>query len=271
VGTDLFELKGKHYLLVVDYFSRYPEIIKITSTTSASTIVALKAIFSRHGIPEVVRSDNGPQYNSQEFTTFSESYGFKHITSSPLYPQSNGQAERTVQTVKKILRQSEDIYSGLLVYRSTPLPWCKLSPAELSMGRKLQTQLPLTDQQLIPQWSYLPDFRKVNKKFKKKQERDYNRQHRAQELSSLPDDSEVWVTSSNHPIPGRVVTSADTPRSYFVETPSGQIRRNQQHLNIVPERSTNGSVPESIPVERPRIMTRSQTGTEIVAPKRFRT
>jgi len=134
VGTDLFELKGKHYLLVVDYFSCYPEIIKTTSNTSASTIAALKAIFSRHGIPEVVRSDNGPQYNSQEFTTFSESYGFKHITSSPLYPQSNGQAERTVQTVKKILRQSEDIYSGLLVYHSTPLPWCKLSPAELLMG-----------------------------------------------------------------------------------------------------------------------------------------
>ena len=270
VGTDLLELRGKHYLLVVDYFSRYPEIIKMTSTTSASTIAALKAIFSRHGIPEVVRSDNGPQYSSQEFAKFSKLYSFKHITSSPLYPQSNGQAERTVQTVKKILRQSEDIYKGLLVYRSTPLPWCKLSPAELSMGRRLRTQLPLTDRQLIPQWSYLSEFRKLNKKFKKKQERDYNRQHRARELPSLPDESEVWVTSNNHPIPGRVVTSADTPRSYLVETPSGQLRRNQQHLNIVPERSTN-ALPESIPVERPRVLTRSQTGTEIVAPKRFRT
>jgi len=64
-------------------------------------------------------------------------------------------------------------------------------------------------------------------KFKKKQEQTETITDSIklmQELSSLPYDSEVWVTSSNHPIPGRVVTSADTPRSYLVETPSGQIR-----------------------------------------------
>ena len=60
VGTDLFELKSVHYLLTVDYFSRYPEVTKLASTTSSSIITALKAVFSRHGIPEVVRSDNGP-------------------------------------------------------------------------------------------------------------------------------------------------------------------------------------------------------------------
>ena len=60
VGTDLFELKGVHYLLVVDYFSRYPEMIKVISTTSVAIITVLKSIFSRHGIPEVLRSDNGP-------------------------------------------------------------------------------------------------------------------------------------------------------------------------------------------------------------------
>ena len=60
VGTDLFKLKGIQYLLVVDCFSRYPEVTKLTSTTSATTISVLKSIFSRHGIPEVLRSDNGP-------------------------------------------------------------------------------------------------------------------------------------------------------------------------------------------------------------------
>jgi hypothetical protein len=62
IGTDLFELKGVTYLLVVDYFSRYPEIAKFTSTTSLAVINVLKSIFARHGIPEVIRSDNGPQY-----------------------------------------------------------------------------------------------------------------------------------------------------------------------------------------------------------------
>ena len=64
VGTDLFELKGSHYLLVLDYFSRYPETTKLVSTTSPFVITALKA-FSRHGISETVRSDSGPQYLSQ--------------------------------------------------------------------------------------------------------------------------------------------------------------------------------------------------------------
>ena len=176
-----------------------------------------------------------------------------------------------MQTMKKILRQSDDIYKGLLVYRSTPMPWCSLSPAELTMGRKLRTSLPLTDEQLIPQWSYLPKFREVNDKFKKQQEQDYNKRHRAHEQPTLPDNSEVWVTSSSQPTQGRVITPAVTPRSYLVETPTGQIRRNQQHLNIIPDQSTQMTVPSNVPTARPRIMTTSQTGTQIVAPKRYQT
>lgn len=76
VRTDLFELKGDHYLLVVDCFSRYPEVTQMKSTTSTAIVKTLKSIFSRHGILEIVRSDNGPQYASQEFTHFTELYGF---------------------------------------------------------------------------------------------------------------------------------------------------------------------------------------------------
>ena len=62
VGTDLFEKDGAHFLLTVDCFSRYPEVARLTTTTSAAVIASMKAVFTRHGIPEVVRSDNGPQY-----------------------------------------------------------------------------------------------------------------------------------------------------------------------------------------------------------------
>ena len=82
VGTDLFTFKGKEYL-IVDYFSRYPEIARLNSTTFRGITLALK-IFSWHGIPEQVRSDNGPQYSLAEFAEFSSSYGFKHITSVPI-------------------------------------------------------------------------------------------------------------------------------------------------------------------------------------------
>ena len=62
LATDLFEFNGDHYLLVSDYFSRFLELVRLTTTTSSSVIEAMKIIFSRYGIPEVLHSDNGPQY-----------------------------------------------------------------------------------------------------------------------------------------------------------------------------------------------------------------
>ena len=136
VASDLFEFKGN--LLVVDYYSHYPEVIQLTATSSSSVISSMKSIFSRHGIPRTVVSDNGPQYNSAEMKDFASSYGFIHVTSSPHYCQSNGLAERTVKTVKGLLEQTTDPYLALLTYRATPFPWCGLSPAKLLIGQRLK-------------------------------------------------------------------------------------------------------------------------------------
>ena len=93
IATDLFERRKVDYLLVVDCYSRYIEVAKLTSTTAASVISHLKSILSHYGIPETVTSENGPQYSASVFTSFAEDYGFKRITSSPKYPQANGAAE----------------------------------------------------------------------------------------------------------------------------------------------------------------------------------
>ena len=166
VGSDLFELKGVHYLVIVDYYSRYPEVVKLSSTTSTAVIAAMKPIFARHGLPEVLRTDNGPQYSSTEMTDFLSSHNITHTTSSPHYPQSNGMAEKCVQTVKQLLKQSNDFNIALLNYRATPLPWCNHSPTELLMGRCIRTMLPQTTEQLTPQWSYLHHFCERDKEIK---------------------------------------------------------------------------------------------------------
>ena len=70
VGSDLFELNGVKYLLVADYLSRYLEVIKLTSTTGSSIDIPLRAIFSHHGIPEVLPTDDGPKYTAQEMAEF---------------------------------------------------------------------------------------------------------------------------------------------------------------------------------------------------------
>ena len=85
VASDLFQLNGKTYLLVADYFSRYMEVQTLATTTSASVICVLKAIIARQGVPSVLVSDNKPQYNSTEMQEFAALYTFKHVTSSPHY------------------------------------------------------------------------------------------------------------------------------------------------------------------------------------------
>lgn len=119
VGADLFQKDNKHYLVIVDYFSRFFEVSKLSSTTADAVIEHFKSIFARHGIPEVVRSDNGPQFASEGFQAFAQGWGFDHVTSSPRFPQSNGVAERAVRTIKNLLKKSGDPY---LAFTVTVLP-----------------------------------------------------------------------------------------------------------------------------------------------------
>ena len=158
-----------------------------------------------------VVSDNGPQYALKEFADFAERYDFIHVTSSPHYAQSNGQAERTVQTVKGFLKEAKDPSMALLAYRSTPFPWCNLSPAELLMGRRLRANIPVTSDQLTPDWKFLKDFRTNNSAFKDRQRRNYDRHHGVRALPAIPVDSDVWVNPSGVPVPGRLTSTADGP------------------------------------------------------------
>lgn len=144
LATDLFHWKGSVYLLIVDYYSRYIETAKLSNESSTEVIHHFtKSVFARHGIPQEVVSDNGPQYSSLEYKKFANEYGFLHTTSSPKFPQSNGEAERAVRTVKNLLNKSQDPYMAMLTYRSSPLG-NGFSPAELLMSRRLRTNLPMT-------------------------------------------------------------------------------------------------------------------------------
>ena len=114
VASDLFEFEGKPYILLVDYFSKFIEADELKDQRSRTTIEVLKAQFSRHGIPTTLRTDNGPQYSSEEFKDFCESYGITHKTSSPHTPHTNGEAGRAVQTVKTLWCKAPDKHLALL-------------------------------------------------------------------------------------------------------------------------------------------------------------
>ncbi|GFN88402.1 Pol polyprotein [Plakobranchus ocellatus] len=120
VVSNIFTINGKNYLLVVDYYSRFVELALLNDTRGSTVVTHFKSIFSFHGIPQTLITDNGPNYVISEFKQFTASWEIGHITSSPRYPQSNGLAERMVQT-EKSHQQSQ---------RCKPI----LGPAQLESG-----------------------------------------------------------------------------------------------------------------------------------------
>jgi len=100
VAVDLFTLDKTEYVIIVDDYSNFFELRALSNTRASSVITSLKSQFARHGIPSTVRSDNGSQFSSSDFKTFSQEWDFEHITSSPYHARSNGKVENAVNTAK---------------------------------------------------------------------------------------------------------------------------------------------------------------------------
>ncbi|XP_037794447.1 uncharacterized protein K02A2.6-like [Penaeus monodon] len=238
VGTDLFHYGENDYLIVADYYSKFPIIRKMPiHVTSTAVIKALKNLFSEYGVPERVYSDNGRQYSSKEFVKFASNWEFEHITSSPHYPQSNGFIERTVQTVKntidKAKRSNQDPDMALLTIRTTPLDSKLPSPAELLNGRKMRSNLPL----------HLPakerQKQEVYENFKRKQDTQkqyYDRGAKDQQILLPGQAVRVQDHITGRWTPATVIEKSQEPRSYIVETQNGGIlRRNRRHIRQTPQ------------------------------------
>ena len=230
VATDLLSWKGSQYLLIIDYFSRYVELSKLSATTSQDVINHMKSIFARHGIPNEVVSNNGPQFSSNVFHSFAGEYGFVHTTSSPRYPQRNGDAEQAVRTINNIPDKAKDPYLGLLAYRSTPLR-NGYSPSELLMNRRLRTTVSTLGYNLHPSVPNYAQLRAMEQKDEQKQKTDFDRRHASRSLQQLMPGDQVWIDDQN--LRGSVVKEY-SPRSYLVDTERGILRRNRRQLKFLP-------------------------------------
>ena len=236
VASDLFEWKQKTFLIIVNYYSRYVEIARLSNATAEEVVNHTKSIFARHGIPEVVISDNGPQYTSETYAEFAKRYQFQHVTSSPYYPQSNGEVERAVKTVKNMLKKCEDPYLALLTYRSTPLE-VGYSPSQLLMGRILRSTVPTTRDQRAPQ---IPDPDTVHAKdanAKAQQKVNYDSHHGVRLLPSLSPGVSVWMSDRQTEA---TVDREVGPQSFEVTTSDGIYRRNRRDLIVLPEPLNSG-------------------------------
>ena len=200
IAPDMFELNGKQYVIAVDYYSRYFEVAVLQQTTAKTVIGKLKQFFASHGSPEIVFSDNGPQYACAEFKQFT------HITSSPKYPQSNGEAERAVKTAKCILKKSQDPWLGIQAYCATKLAANGYTPAQLLFGRNIRTPVPCLESNLMLECVNIDNLKKRETKYRKRQETNFNFLHKVVELDELEPGSRVWIKDAGQGDTGRYTT-----------------------------------------------------------------
>ncbi len=236
IGMDLCQLDSRIFLIAVDYYSNYVEVVKLMSTVAKAVVKSVMEIFARFGIPDTVVTDNGPQFSGAEFEAFAKSWGFEHVTSSPRYAQSNGKAENAVKTIKNLFQKCKADHTSdffaLLNWCNTPTKGLGVSPAQRLFGRRCKTLLPMVDTLLRPRYdqtSEVLDMRRA----KAKQAFYYNKMAKWQpKLETgdqvrmrVPDGSGTDKLWSAGEVVGKVA-----PRSFQIRVGETVFRRNRRHL-----------------------------------------
>ncbi|UYV75694.1 K02A2.6-like [Cordylochernes scorpioides] len=153
VAMDLCQFEGKHFLVITDYYSRYPEFSRLDNLSAETVILHTKSIFARQGIPELVRTDNGPQFKNYLLQNFEK---------------------------------------GLLAYRTSPLE-NGFSPSELLMGRKLRTDLPTHPDPLKPTLVNQGLLNQKEHKYRERERRSYNNHWKVRSQKEFDVGDQVWV------------------------------------------------------------------------------
>ena len=215
---------------------------------------------------------NDPQFSADLSHQFAEKYGFVYVTSSPRYPQSNGEAERAV---KMLLKKNWDPYIALLNYRALPLQNGE-SPAELLMGRKqrtrLRTQLPALPCVLDKKvGSEKLDLAKESEEiYRTNQERNFDQRHHAKDLPQLGPGDCVWIRDQDRH--GEILWRMNHPHLYLVRTDMGSARKNRSalvHTGAIrddpPEQWTDSTGTWNVLVPQPAVVTSPRLSTQWVS------
>ena len=228
IAMDHFYQNVRLYLLVCDYFSKFPFIFQTKSTSFAYIKEQLEELFGLEGTPDEIMSDNGPPFSSKEFNNFLSGLGIKHTTSSPNYPQSNGFIERQIQTVKRLMEKAtstgRSFQEALTSLRATPIAEGMPSPAEILHGRNLTTRKAIS----VDLNAVCQHLIQLQAKYIKQ----HDKARRARSQRALVIGEEVYhLSTGNNWVIGIISGTRDSGRSYDVLTEGGtSLRRNRSHL-----------------------------------------
>ena len=225
---DYFYVNGRLYILICDYFSKFPFLFQTKTTSFANLKNHLQELFSIEGTPNEVMSDNGPPFNGKEFSSFLTGLGIRHTTSSPNYPQSNGFIERQIQTMKRLMEKAismgRSFQEALTGLRAQPLGDGLPSTAEILHGRSLVTRKANPVDVVAEHQSLIALQAKYSKS--------HDKARRAKDQQALVIGEEVYFLSGKNEWQiGTVIGTTDTGRSYNILTHEGtSLRRNRSHL-----------------------------------------
>jgi len=269
ISCDHFQWNGSQYLVTVDHYSSFFEVDKVEAMDAKTTIKKLKAHMARYGQPELLISDNGPQFACEAFGEFARSWDLRHQTASPHHPKANGKAEAAVKSAKTIMTKAldarTDTYKALLAHRNTVQPSMSSTPAQRLMGRRTRTSLPTTGRLLRQD---APDPTTVHREIQDKKLVSKKRADmRARHLEPLQEGDEVRIRPVG--MDGKVwekgvVQGRLDERSYL-------IRRNRQHLRIIPRQPPPQRPAPALPTSpapaRSPVAERPQTQPLIAEPR----
>ena len=255
LGADIFEFNKEKYLMVVDYYSRFPVIRLLNNMTSHTVCNHFTTILAEYGLPATIVADFGSQFISERFKTKCEQSGIALNCSSPYHHQANSLAERAIGTCKslliKALEEKECPYTALWMYRTTPLSDQMPSPHELLFGRKPQTTLPSSRSALK---SKHPDddlHQEANQTRQERQAVFYNRKAGSDRKTlNNREPVFVWNTLKNTWQPGTVLNRPqlmERPRTYTVDIQGKIYQRTREHLRPRCQSEKNPSTGSNTP------------------------
>uniref|UniRef100_A0A146L0H7 RNA-directed DNA polymerase n=2 Tax=Lygus hesperus TaxID=30085 RepID=A0A146L0H7_LYGHE len=232
VSMDTFEFENRQYVVIVDAYSDYFEVEHLPNITTKTIIKFCKQQFARHGIPQVLITDNAPQLISGEFREFAQEWEFLHSTSSPHHSRGNGKAESAVKIAKTLMRKCRrencDFYSALLEWRNTPTVDMESSPAQRLMSRRTRNRIPMTEKLLIPE--VVPEVQELIAAKRRRTKFYYDKSARTlpdlevgQEVLVKPNSGRMWKS-------GEVEEKHGQGASYDVVVDGKLYRRNRTWL-----------------------------------------
>ena len=257
-GPIIGDGESYYFHVVIDLFSRWPEVAVVNSTSFETLQPSLERIWALHGKPDSITHDNGPPYDSREWRKYAKQVGFIRKPCSPEHPEGNGVAERFMGVIVKLvhaaLAEKKDpkleIERRLMQYRNTPHPSTGKTPSELMFNRVVRTRLPTMREKVDTE--VVKEAREKDKAEREKRKKMRDRKKTAQEKEVKPGDKVLVAqrkTTTRPPYDPDPYTVKEIKRNQVTIERAGKKtnKRNLAKVKVLKER------PERLRSRRPKI------------------